>query len=151
MSTKARQELITKLSFTDNTQRSDLLDANMTNTWLIQMLDTLVEDLIGEPITILAARTDHPTPDGAWAHSGGLAVDLYPKNWQGREQESVVNVFKAIAKNPYAWVIGFGGVTQQWQSYVTWPTENFVAFNDNNSDHIHLGAAMNGGGPGKAR
>lgn len=147
MSLQARQDLVAKLTFTDGTQKSDLLDPTITDTWLIAMLTDLVTRC-AEPIEILAVRTDHPSKDGPWAHSGGLAVDLYPKNWEGREKEAVVYVMKAVAENPYAWAIGFGGVTQQWQTYVSWPTRNFVAFNDSDEDHLHVDAAMNGGGPG---
>lgn len=152
MSIETRTQLIQnpKLSFTDETQESDLLNPDLTNTWLIQMLSTLLEDSL-EPIMITAVRSDHPTSDSSWSHSGGLAVDCYPKNWQGREQEAVVNVFRALVKNPYLWAVGLGGITQQWQTYVTWPTENFVIFEDNAADHLHIGAAMNGGGPGQAR
>lgn len=140
MSESTRQALVAKLTV-DPQQRADLLDPGVTSTWLIQMLTTLVTDLPDEPIEITAVRRDHPTPDGKWAHAGGLAVDLIPKNWQGREEEAFVNVMEALAENPYCKSVGLGGDAWGWESYVTWPTVQFIVFQDNASTHIHCGAA----------
>jgi len=142
MSQEQRDALVAnaKLSFTDNTQVSDLKDEMRTNSYLIALLQWMM-DHCDEPLEILAVRSDHPTPDGAWAHSGGMAVDLYPKNWNGREQEAVCNVMKGLAENPYCEAVGLGGVTQQWISYVTWPKQHFVIFYDNSAAHLHTGCA----------
>jgi hypothetical protein len=149
MSQKQRDTLAAnpKLSFTDGTQAADLKSEGRTNTYLIALLEWLLKNC-AEPIELLAVRTDHPTHDGPWAHTGGMAVDLYPKNWNGREQEAVCNVLKALAENPYCEAVGLGGVTQQWVSYVTWPKEHFVVFFDNTADHIHTGCANAVDAPG---
>jgi hypothetical protein len=147
VSAAAREDLVKRLSFTDNEQKSDLLGENVTSTWLIAMLQWMVGNC-PERIEILAVRSDHPTPDGRWAHSGGLAADLYPKNWEGREHEAVVNVLKSFAENPYCYAVGLGGVTRQWESDVTWPSEKFVVFADSPEDHIHVDAANAVEGPG---
>lgn len=142
MSQAARDALVAnpKLSFTDATQAPDLQNEMVTNTYLIAMLEWLLDNC-SEPIEMLAIRTDHKTPDGPWAHSGGMAADFYPKNWQGREQEAVCNVLKALANDPYCEAVGLGGVTWGWVSYVTWPKQHFIVFQDNTLDHIHAGCA----------
>ena len=151
MSEEARQALVasTKLSFTDDQQRTDLLDVNLTSTYLIALLQWLLDNC-AEAIELLAVRSDHPTRDGQWAHSGGHAVDLYPSNWNNREREAVVAVLKSLAQNPYCEAIGLGGVTKSWKDQVTWPTEHFVVFSDNSGDHIHCGT-MNAEDPEGAR
>jgi hypothetical protein len=142
MSQEARNALVAnpKLSFTDDSQAADLKDENVTSTYLIAMLEWQLAHT-SEPIELLAVRSDHPSPDGPWAHEGGMAVDLYPRNWQGREEEAVVSVLKGLADNPYCEAVGLGGVTQGWGGEITWPTLYFVCFNDNGSDHIHAGCA----------
>ena len=151
MSEQARQALVAspKISFTDDLQRTDLLDVSLTSTYLIALLQWLLDNC-AEPIELLAVRSDHPTPDGTWAHTGGHAVDLYPSNWKNREQEAVVAVLKALAANPYCEAVGLGGVTQGWQDQVTWPSQYFVVFSDNTLDHIHCGT-MNAVDPEGAR
>lgn len=155
MSQEARQELVDnpKLSFRNASQKSDLLDANLTNTYLVAMLQKLL-DTCAEPIELLAVRSDHPTEDGAWEHSGGCAADLYPTNWQGREQEACVAVMKAQSENEYCEQFGAGGVTQQWVSYVTWPSPPSgvgFTFNDNDLDHLHFSCANSVNQTGGAR
>jgi hypothetical protein len=145
VSIEARQALVDnpKLSFTDDRQRSDLLDDSLTSTYLIAMLQTLLVTCI-EPIELLAIRSDHPTPDGVWEHWGGKAGDLYPKNWEGREQEACCNVMKAMADNQWCEQFGAGGVTRAWISYVTWPSPpsgNSFTFDDDNEDHLHFSCA----------
>lgn len=155
MSAQARQALVDnpKLSFTNESQRRDLLDENLTNTYLVAMLQTLL-DTCAEPIEILAIRSDHPTQDGAWEHSGGCAADLYPKNWANREEAACIAVMKAMSQNEYCEQFGAGGVTQQWMSYVTWPSPPSgvgFAFEDNDLDHLHFSCANSVNVSGGAR
>lgn len=142
MSQQERDALVANpnLSFTDASQSPDLQSELRTNTYLVALLQHLLDNCT-EPVEVLAVRSDHTTPDGPWAHSGGMAVDLYPKNWEGREQTAVCNVLKALSENPYCEAVGLGGVTQQWITYVTWPSARFVVFYDNTADHIHCGCA----------
>ena len=145
MSQAAREALVAnpKLSFTDDSQKPDLLDESITNTYLIAMLQWMMDNC-PEDIMLTAVRTDHPTVDGAWEHSGGNAVDCYPLHWEGREQEACCAVMKGLADNPYCEQVGLGGVTQQWKSYVTWPSapsgDDFV-FDDVPVDHLHASCA----------
>jgi hypothetical protein len=123
------------------THRSDLLSADRTDTYLIEMLTWLLKNC-DEPIMLTAVRSDHPKLDQPWLHSGGKAVDMYPKNWEEREQEAVCNVLKALSENPYCENVGLGGVVRKWRTYVTWPTTPyFWLFDDDIQDHIHAGSA----------
>lgn len=144
MSTAAREALVARLHFTDDSQRSDLLDDTITNTYLIALLQDLVSG--PEAIEILAVRSDHPTPDGPWAHSGGMAVDLYPLNWEGREETACKSVLRSLAESKYCEAIGLGGVTQAWAPPS--PSSFCVVFNDNDADHIHTGCANSVDAPG---
>lgn len=152
MSQAARDALVAnaKISFTDSSQASDFQNENVTNSYLIALLQWQLDNCI-EPIEILSVRTDHQTPDGPWAHSGGMAVDFYPKNWAGREEEAVTACMKALSENPYCEAVGLGGMTWNWVSYVTWPSGAnswWVVFQDNDKDHLHAGCANATAPPG---
>lgn len=130
---------------------TDLLSTSETDTYLIAMLQWMC-DHCPEPIELIAIRTDHPTEDQPWLHSGGKAIDCYPKNWEGREQEAVCAVLKAFADNPYCENVGLGGIVQGWRTWVTWPaTQYFWLFDDNPQDHIHAGSACQNDTVGGAR
>lgn len=133
------------------TQLTDLMDPLKTDTYLIAMLQWMCDNC-PEPIELTAVRTDHESPDQIWLHSGGKAVDCYPKNWEGREQEAVCAVLKGFADNPYCENVGLGGVVQTWRTYVTWPSwSGFWLFDDDVEDHVHAGSACPSDTTGGAR
>lgn len=142
-----RAEVVAILEFNDEAARADLLDETRTNTYLIALLSDLIGRYDRGGILITAVRTDHPTPDGAWAHSGGYAVDLVPAEWS---QENAIALLRAAAANPYVWAVGLGGSFYGLESYVTWPNDGkCTIFQDNDETHLHLDAANADGGPGE--
>lgn len=153
MSAQAREAVANngKMKYTDATQRSDLLDPSKTNTYLIAMLQWLLDNL-WTPILVLAVKSDH-SPTGQ--HSVGCAIDLYPANWQSNEHGTCVDVMTAAARCPFVEGVGLGGITKIWKAEIPWPTSSggcgqyFVLFDDNDTDHLHLACANNIDPPGK--
>ena len=78
MSQQARQYLVSKLFFQDDTQKPDLLDENKTQTDLIALLVELVNK--GHHIEITAVRTDHSNDSGLGehCHANGYCADMWP-------------------------------------------------------------------------
>jgi hypothetical protein len=152
MTSPARAQLVTELLFQRESQRSDLLNENVTDTLLIQMLISLA-DLYkpkdGEKILVTSVYSDH-SPDGDLGPHGhhpdsgpGFAVDVAPS------LDGWVGLMLAIAACPYVWTAGLGGpAAKAGESVVHWPKDGkFVLFMDNDSPHIHLQSA-NGSGSG---
>ena len=152
MSTQARQAVAnnSKMRYTDSTQKSDLLDPAKTNTYLIAMLQWMLDNL-WTPILVLAIKTDH-SPTGQ--HYDGCAIDCYPANWQQGEQSTCTDMMSAASKCPFVEAVGLGGITKRWKGNVNWQIDScqrqfFVLFDDNNTDHIHIAVANNVDKPGK--
>lgn len=138
MSTETRIKVCDRLYFRVDDYRDQLLDINLTNTYLIAMLDDITkpDNSYLEEIEVLSVwRTN------SWGHSRGFSIDLYPKNWQDREQEAVTRVMKSLSLTCNCMTVGLGGITKQWKTYVTWPTAYFILFDDNDLDHLHAGCA----------
>ena len=78
MSQQARQYLVSKLFFQDDTQKPDLLNENMTQTDLIALLVELVNK--GHHLEITAVRTDHSNDSGLGehCHANGYCADMWP-------------------------------------------------------------------------
>lgn len=78
MSLQARQDLVNKLVFQRDSEKSDLMDPNMTQTTLIALLLDLVNK--GHHIEITAIRTDHSDDSslGLHCHHNGYCADLWP-------------------------------------------------------------------------
>ena len=142
-----RQALVDRLHFTDDSQRSDLLNPALTDENLILALEFMVP-LCLKGVLITAVRSDHPTYDGGptgHGHNGGKAIDFWTAS---PDDTDVVEVVVAAARTPYFWTVGLGGSAKQFVSYVTWPEQPpFVLFMDNNTDHLHAQCAnVNGEG-----
>ncbi len=140
MSIQARQELTDKLQFSDNTQKSDLLDPNKTNSLLIQMLLD-VAHRCPRPLLITALTTDHPTFDGGvgtHGHTQGFAFD----GWTATGGDAgVADLLRALAASPYVWTVGAGGVAKNFLAGINFPNDGkFIFFLDNNQDHVHAQA-----------
>lgn len=150
MSQQARDALANnpKMRYTAASQRDDLRDPKKTNTYLIAMLEWLVDNL-WTPILVLAVKTDH-SPTGQ--HYDGCALDMYPGNWQTNEKQTCVDMMTALAKCPFVEAVGLGGVTKGWAGSVAWKqpgSQYSILFEDNSSDHLHAACANNVDWPGR--
>ena len=141
MSMEARQRVANspKMYYTSSTQKADLLDPKKTNTYLIAMLEWQIDNSYLQ-ILVLAINSDH-SPSGQ--HVVGCAIDCYPQNWATGEQTTCTDMMKGFAKNPFCEAVGLGGITKRWKGNVQWPppSDCFVVFDDNDTDHIHASCA----------
>lgn len=149
MSIETRQKLVSdsRLVFQRDSQRTDLLDSAMTNTWLIEFLMKLLDEA-GHPILVTALYTDHhpgtlhhPT-DG----TPGRAVDCWNADWATVGDDKCVDVMKAAAKisegeQPFLVEVGLSGDAARLQGQVDWgPTYNvFVEDWGDSNEHLHFG------------
>lgn len=126
-----RDELVAHLTFSHDTQRSDLLNAELTTPELIMALLHECHKEAGG-LLITAVRSDHE-PDtclGPHGHSAGYSVDLWPTE-ETRLQAFIQGLCTA---NPWVTRTGLGGAAQ---GCLVNPGDTIV-FYDNSTDHIHL-------------
>ncbi len=142
MSIESRQNLVSKLFFQDTDSKSDLLNPNLTSTYLISILEDLVN--LGHFIEITAVRTDHH-PDGylgVHSHQAGRAVDCWPLNspkagdYASAEGMCMRMFLMDLKKDSLVAQVGLGG------SAFTTGNMNLLGdlgFQDNGADHVHIG------------
>lgn len=133
-----REAVVKKLTLQRDSQRTDLLDVNRTNTWLIQALMELLNG--PRPILITAVRADH-SPGSL--HGEGLACDLWHADWASVGDQKITDVMKTISGITCVRSVGLAGGAKNYKTWVTWPSWQSV-FNDNDVDHIHIGVSTDG-------
>lgn len=122
-------------------QRSQILDTNCINTWLVAFLKDLA-DTSPRPILITALNTDHKA--GSWHNPPGLAVDCWNADWSTAGDDKVVDVMKAAAtvgakKKPALIEVGLSGTAAYYKTFVTWPTTNvFIEDYGKENEHLHF-------------
>lgn len=142
MSAQARQQLVSRLVFQDDSQRADLLDESKTQTNLIALLLAITSRW---HLEITAVRSDHHDDSalGENCHANGYAVDCWPV-WLGKPGDYIpssdpafLSFLKFCAQQPDLYQIGLAGSAQ---GDATMAAAGPTAFNDDGADHIHLGA-----------
>src|SRR5271155_3090431 len=142
MSLEARQSLVEKLIFQDESSKSDLLDPNLTDTNLIEVLIEL--EGLGHNIEITAVRTDHH-PDGylgKHSHQAGRAADCWPllsptAGDYANENGMAFNLFlEDLRKNSLIAQVGLGGSAF---TVGNMRVLGSLGFQDNGADHVHIG------------
>jgi hypothetical protein len=145
MSIVAREALVAKLVFQDASQRSDLLDPNLTQT---QMIEGLTAIAAAHHIEVTAVRSDHHDDgEGPGYHGGGWAIDCWPLadaipgNYLDASTQAFRDFLKACATAPCRMQVGLGGSA--------WSDANVAAtglslgdasvFEDDGQDHVHIG------------
>lgn len=146
MSIAARQALVDspQTVFQHDSQRSDLLDPNLTQTGLIALLTELVAK--GHVLLFTAVRSDHGDDSalGEHSHANGYCADLWPNHSANPTDyidatDPAFAVFLAdCAKSAWLYQVGLAGTA--------WTSANAVAagdtvFRDDGADHVHLGAS----------
>jgi hypothetical protein len=145
LSLEARQHLVdSPLTFFQNeSQKSDLLGVDVTQTGLIALLEDLVAR--GFAIEITAVRSDHHDDSalGEHCHARGYCVDLWPltKPEAGAYVDAGDPYFRqflqAVAASPWLYQIGLAGSAQ---SDANRTAAGESVFDDDGADHIHIGA-----------
>lgn len=147
MSVEAREQLVNSghLFFQDDSQKSDLLDPDLTQTGLIALLSDLVFRF-GHHLEITAVRKDHHDDHalGVHCHFDGYAVDLWPLNsaTAGDYMDAGSDAFKAFlehgAESDWLYQVGLAGSADTPRNrYFAGRT----AFEDDGGDHVHFGAS----------
>jgi hypothetical protein len=130
-------------STSPDAMRNDLLDPTKTNTFLIALL---VEVILTHniPFEFTMIRTGHGN-DGPHGHFGGFAVDGWPLDspaegdFTDAGSPAMRNLLVTAAKSHWLRQIGLGGhADTPANMMLAGPT----AFQDNNTDHIHLGSVV---------
>ena len=146
MSQAARIALVAKLVFQDDSQKSDLLNEQLTSTNLIAALTSLVD--AGHHIEVTAVRSDHHDDGpGPGLHAGGYAVDCWPLadatpgNYLDPGTQAFRDFLAACAKAPDRMQVGLGGAAYSAANVAATglSLDDASVFHDDDEDHVHLG------------
>lgn len=145
MSILAREQLVDQLAFTADSQRSDLLDPELTQTQLIALLLDVSSAAQGWSckLKLTSVRSDHRDDSslGLHCHARGYCADLWPVDANGSWLSAEDPRFQAIlgAGAASSWLHQWGLAGTAWtpaNEAAAGPT----AFQDEGADHLHLGA-----------
>jgi hypothetical protein len=143
MSQETRDNLVAKLVFQKASQRSDLLDDDLTQTYLIGLLDYLAQK--GWNMEITAVRTDHSDDShlGFHCHAHGFCADLWPLasdtpgDYLDASDPRFQQFLTDAAGAPFLYQIGLAGTADTLANRkAAGPT----VFSDGGADHLHLGS-----------
>lgn len=145
MSVTAREQLVRSPDtfFQRASERSDLLDPDVTQTSLIALLlDALKAGFIIEFTAVVSDHSDD-SAKGLHSHHNGYAVDCWPLasssagDYLDAGDSRFANFLRACASSKYLYQIGLASSA--------WTLRNQEAagstvFHDDGDDHVHLGA-----------
>lgn len=145
LSIEARQALVKspQTVFQADSQKSDLLDPNITQTGLIAVLSELVAK--GYYLLITAVKSDHHDDSalGEHCHFNGYAADLWPlhsstgTDYINADDPKFAVFLKVLASCAYHYQTGLAGSADTDALHAAaGPT----CFSDSGADHIHVGA-----------
>lgn len=142
MSLEARKSLCKGLFFQDLESKSDLLNPNLTSTYLISILVQILAK--GHNLEITAVRTDHH-PDGylgVHSHQAGRAVDLWPLNspkmgdYQDANSLDFMWFLRDLKRINEVAQVGLGGSAFTVSNMSVLGS---LGFKDDGEDHVHVG------------
>jgi hypothetical protein len=143
LSIETRQALVDdpRLVLSNDSQRADLLDPNLTDTWLVEFLLQLINTQ-AHPILVTAINTDH---DPGTYHELGRGVDLWNADWEQIGDNAIVDVLDAAAMigtdgSPTLVEVGLSGTAAEYAAYVAWPMTAtvFVESYGDENEHVHF-------------
>lgn len=145
MSEEARRDLIhsSHLFFQNQAQIQDLLNPQVTQTWLIALLQCIVAK--GFYLELTAVKSDHHDDSalGLRCHYNGYAVDCWPLNTPraGDYLDATDPRFQTflgfVSRVPYLYQIGLAGSADIQKNE---EAAGATYFSDDGGDHVHLGA-----------
>ena len=142
MSLEARQELVKRLVFQRDSQRTDLLSTVLTKTELIALLLEATEHY---HLEVTAVRSDHHDDSalGGHSHAYGFCADLWPLmsaeagDYMDANDPRFGMWLEWVASSPWLYQIGLAGSADTPENRKdAGPT----VFEDSGADHVHLGA-----------
>lgn len=151
MSTETRFAIANdaRIYYTAGSQKIDLLNPRLTNTYLIALLDYLLQK--GYKIGITSVRSDHHD-DGPHGHAGGFAFDGWPcvttapLSWMDAADPKFQAYLVDLGAFANIRQIGLAGTadTQINKQATGLPYEDWsqkCVFSDTGDDHIHHGVS----------
>jgi hypothetical protein len=143
MSLAARAELCAKLIFQDESQKSDLMNPEVTQTQLIALLLDIVGK--GHTLEITAVKSDHHDDSalGLHCHFNGYAADCWPLNTYtpGDYMDAGTHDFRQFlvdaSQSQWLFQIGLAGSADTPANHTA---AGATCFSDDGGDHIHFGA-----------
>ena len=144
MSLEFRQKLVanSKLQFTNESQKQDLLDPTKTKTGLVAMLQYVLDHAqFGFKLT--AVKTDHHDDSalGPHSHFDGQAVDGWPIDSNGiyLDANDLSIWIEDIDDCNFIYQVGLAGSAYTQDNMELLGDKGFQ---DSGADHIHLGAII---------
>jgi hypothetical protein len=144
MSIETRQKLVddARLVLTHHSQRADLLNPELTNTWLVEFLLRLLDEQ-EHPLLITSVRSDHDP--GTYHNPPGRGVDLWHADWSSVGDDKIVDIMTAAGRiassySPGLVEVGLSGSAAYFISYVTFPPscDVFIETYAEDAEHLHF-------------
>ena len=147
MSQETRQKLVDhpRLVLANHSQKAQLLDANITNTWLIQFMLSLVQSC-ATPLLVTAINTDHGP--GTWHNNAGRAIDCWNANWSSAGDDDVRFILEtagyiSCTKKPQLIEVGLSGTAVKYKDSFKYCCDNvFVEDYGFTNEHCHFAVGV---------
>jgi hypothetical protein len=143
MSTETRQKLVDhpRLVLANHSQRAQLLDPQLTNTWLIQLMLSIVQST-GTPLLVTAINTDHSP--GTYHNPSGRAFDGWNANWASAGDDKVRDILEVASWisqsfKPQLVEVGLSGASTKYKDSFNYNCSKvFIESYSSANEHIHL-------------
>lgn len=147
MSVETRQKLVDhpRLVLANHSQKVQLLDSKITNTWLIQFLLSLVQSC-PTPLLVTALNTDHGA--GSWHNPPGRGVDCWNADWSSAGDDAVRFILEAASyiscsKKPQLIEVGLSGTAAKYKDSFNYCCDNvFVEDYGFSNEHVHFAVGV---------
>lgn len=147
MSLDTRLQLVDhpRLVLTNHSQKEQLLKSDITNTWLIQFMLSLVQSC-ATPLLVTAINTDHKP--GTYHNSAGRAIDCWNADWSYAGDDKVRYIMEtasyiSCSGKPKLVEVGLSGLAVQWKDSFDWCCNNvFVEDYGRSNEHLHFAVGI---------
>ena len=130
-----------RLVLANHSQKEQLLNPEITDTWLIQFLLSLVQSC-ATPVLITALNTDHSP--GTWHNPPGRGVDCWNADWASAGDDDVRFILQQAAYisctgQPKLIEVGLSSVAAQYKDSFNYCCDNvFVEDYGHDNAHVHF-------------
>lgn len=147
MSVETRQKLVDhpRLVLANHSQKDQLLDPAITNTWLVQFMLSLVQSC-STPLLVTAINTDHGK--GTWHNPAGRAIDCWNSDWASAGDDKVRFIMESASyiscsKKPQLIEVGVSGLAVNYKDDFKWCCDNvFVEDYGRSNEHLHFAVGV---------
>lgn len=147
MSSDTRLKLVDhpRLVLGHHSHREQLLDSKITNTWLVQLLLSIVQSS-ATPLLVTCLNTDHKP--GSLHNSAGRAVDCWNADWSYAGDDKVRFIMQAASyvsqsAKPQLVEVGLSGLAVNYMNDFNWNCSNvFVEDYGRGNEHLHFAVGI---------